>query len=389
MGLSTNKFKIFEETNSEILRENTNLKNKLEELNEQLNKENQRNNHLVAESDKIKVNLDNKESDLERLREDFKRLDDKYHRKIDELEKNYKDKLATNTQNIREDYVNSIAKLNSEVESLILETEKLKLDKNNLIVKLEEYDQIFKDKEVEFKKILSFKDEEYDNLAKTIRQLQIELRELDSSYRGKSEEFKLQINQLQNDDEKKLYIISTKEKQISDNKNEINRLNSVIEDLNLELDNFKEEIRNKENINAKLNNDLNNFLNDLKLYEYKLRTNDEAFDKSREEFEQRLRFSENEKQKLLSDKRSLKDDIQMLKKQINDLDLFYMNKKKDIEYETNDIIERSNQDIIKNFKLKEEEYITEIKNLQNLMDDRDRQKDEVCFKLDNKIHKVL
>lgn len=389
MGLSTNKFKIFEETNSEILKENTNLKNKIEELNEQLNKEIHRNNYLASENDKFKVNLDNKESDLVKLKEDFKRLDDKYHRKIDEAEKTYKEKLATNTQNIREDYVNSIAKLNSEVESLILETEKLKLDKSNLIVKLEEYDQIFKDKEVEFKKILSFKDEEYDNLAKTIRQLQIELRELDSSYRGKSEEFKLQINQLQNDDEKKLFIINTKERQISDNKIEITRLNSIIEDLNMEIKNLKEEIKNKENINAKLNNDLNNFLNDLKLYEYKLRTNDEAFEKSREEFEQRLRFVESEKEKLLSDKRSLKDEIQMLKKRVNDMELFYMNKKKDIEIETNDIIERNNQDIIKNFKLKEEEYITEIKNLQNLLDERDRQKDEVCFKLDNKIHKVF
>lgn len=365
------------------------MKNKLDELNEQLNKEIHRNNYLSAENDKLKLNLDNRESEIAKLKEDFARLDDKYNRKIYEAEKIYKEKLSANTQNIREDYVNSIGKLNSEVESLILETEKLKLDKSNLIVKLEEYDQIFKDKEIEFKKILSFKDEEYDNLAKTIRQLQIELRELDSSYRNKSEEFKLQINQLQNDDEKKLFIINTKDKQIFENKNEIGKLNSIIEELNMEINNLKEEVRSRENINAKLNNDLNNFLNDLKLYEFKLRTSDEAFEKSREESEQKIRYVENEKEKLISDKRALKDEIQALKKRINDMEVFYMNKKKDIEFETNDIIERNNQDIIKNFKLKEEEYITEIKNLQNLLDERDRQKDEVCFKLENKIHKVI
>lgn len=387
--MSTNKFKIFEETNAEIHKENSNLKNKLDEINEQLNKEFHRNNYFTTENEKLKINLDKRESDLLKLKDDFKRLDDKYHKKIDEAEKSYKEKLDVITQNIREDYVNSIAKLNSEVESVILETEKLKLDKCNLIVKLEEYDQIFKDKEVEFKKILSFKDEEYDNLAKTIRQLQIELRELDSSYRNKSEEFKLQINQLQNDDEKKLFIINTKENQILVHKNEIAKLNSIIEDFNMEMGNLKEEIRNKENINTKLNNDLNNFLNDLKLYEYKLRTNDEVFEKSREDFERMFRNLENEKESLLNDKRSLKDEINILKKRINEMEVFYMNKKKDIELETNDIIQKNNQDIMKNFKLKEEEYITEIKNLQSLLDERDRQKDEICFKLDNKIHKVF
>jgi len=365
------------------------LKTKLDELNEQLNKEIHRSNYLAAESDKLNKNLDSREAEIATLKEDFARQEDKYNRKVYETEKTYKEKLSINTQNIREDYVNSIGKLNSEVESLILETEKLKLDKSNLLVKLEEYDQIFKDKELEFKKILSFKDEEYDCLAKTIRQLQMELRELDSSYRNKSEDFKLQINQLQNEDEKKLFIINTKDEQISDSKNEIGRLISTIENLNIEINNLKEEIRNKENINSKLTNDLNSFLNDLKLYEFKLRTNDEAFEKSREEFEQKLRLVDNEREKLALDKRNLKDEIQILKKRNSDMEVFFMNKKKDIQIETNDIIDRNNQDIIKNFKLKEEEFITEINNLQNLLDQRDRQKDEICFKLDNKIHKVF
>ena len=94
---------------------------------------------------------------------------------------------------------------------------------------------IFKQGENEFKKILTFKDEEYDNLAKTIRHLQMELRDLDTNYRNKSEEFKLQINQLQNDDEKKIYIINSKEKQNYDHKNEINKLNSIIQDLNSDI----------------------------------------------------------------------------------------------------------------------------------------------------------
>jgi len=361
---------------------------KLDELNEHLNKEIHRNNILTSENEKLKNILDNKESDLSKLKEDFKRLEDKYHRKIEDTEKSYKEKLNNNTQNIREDYVNNIAKLNSEVEALILETEKLKLDKSNLYVKLEEYDQVSKEKESEFKKILTFKDEEYDNLAKTIRSLQMELRDLDSNYRSKSEEFKLQINQLQNDDEKKLIIINAKEKQISDCKNEVNRLHSTIEDLNSEINNLKNEIHNKDNINTKLNNDLNNFLNDLKLYEYKLRSNDETFEKSREEYDQKFRTLENEKDKLITEKKSLKEEVQMLRKRINDMEIFYMNKKKDIELETNDIIERNNQDIMKSYKLKEEDYIMEIKNLQNLLDERDRQKDDICFKLDNKIHKV-
>ncbi len=364
------------------------LKAKVDELNNHLNKEINDNNFLNTENEKLKINLTNKDTEFNRLKEDFKKLEDKYFRKIEETEKNYKEKLAHNTQNIREDYVHSIGKLNSEVESLILETEKLKLDKNNLIVKLEEYEQIFKDKEDEFKKILAFKDEEYDNLSKTIRHLQMELRELDSSYRSKTEEFKLQINQLQNDDEKKIIFINNKEKSINDLKNEINKLNSIIDDLNMDINILKEEIHNKDNTNMKLNNDLNNFLNDLKLYEFKLRTNDEAFEKSKEEYDQRIIGHENEKEKLIYEKKNLKEEIIALKKRINDIESFYSNKRKDIEIETNDIIERNNQEILNNYKLKEEDFLTEINNLQNLLDERDRQKDEVCFKLDNKIHKV-
>jgi hypothetical protein len=284
--------------------------------------------------------------------------------------------------------VSNIAKLNTEAESFILETEKLKLEKSNLILKLDEYEQIFKEKEIEFKKILSFKDEEYDNLAKTIRELQAELRELDANYRNKSEDFKLQINQLQNDDEKKIFVINSKEKHIMDSKNEISRLNSLIDDQNQQINLLKIDINNKENTIVKLNNDLNNFLNDLKLYEYKLRSNDENFDRSKEEMMEKIRMIEAEKETILNEKKALKEEINRLKKTINDMENYYANKKKDIEYETTVFIEKNNNEIVKSFKLKEEEYMIEIRNLQKLLEEREQQKDDVCYKLENKIYKV-
>lgn len=378
-----------DETNTEIQRENVNFKNKINELKDKLTTETERNSYIFNENEKLKIELNKRDEEIFILKEELKKQEDKYYRKIEDNEKIYKEKIGNNTHIIREEYVNNVAKLNSEVEGLILETEKLKLDKNNLIVKLEEYEQLFREKELDFKKILNFKDQEYDNLAKTIRELQNELRELESNYRSKSEEFRLQINQMQNDDEKKIIIINTKEKQILDQKTEINKLGLFIDDLNDEINKLKGELLRKEDINSKLNNDLNNFLNDLKLYEYKLRTNDETFERSKEEFYQRFKSNESEKEILLKEKKVLKEEIQKLRRSLTDMENYYTQKKRDIEFETTEFIEKNNLEILKNFKLKEEELLIEIKNLKTLLDEREKTKNDVIYKLENKIYKVL
>ena len=137
-------------------------------------------------------------------------------------------------------------------------------------------------------------------------------------------------------------------------KNTINTLNNNIDNLNLQIENFRVDIGNKESMNNKLKSDLDNFLNDLKLYEYKLRTNEENHEKERLNLMEKLRVNEIEKENFYNEKRYLKDEINKLKKTINEMELYYMGKKKEIENETNNLIEKNSNDIIKNYNLREE-----------------------------------
>jgi len=386
--MSSEKFKVFDETNADICRENYNLKDKIEDLLHKLKEKEIHENNLNSDLESLKKTLNVKEIDLTRIREEIKRNEEKYFMKLENLERGHKDKLAKETQNISEDCLKNIAKLNSEIEVLVLENEKIKLEKNNFILKLEEYENIFKEKESEFKNILGYKDEEYDSLAKTISNLQMEFRELEGNYRNKSEEFKLQINQLENNDDKRIYVINGKEKQIVGLKSDINNLNATIDDLNMQIENLNIDIDNKEAMNNKLNSDLNNFLNDLKLYEYKLRTNDENHERERLDLMEKLRVNEIEKENSYKEKRALKDEINKLKKTISEMEVYYSGKKKEIEFETTNLIERNSNDIIRNCKLKEEELLIDIQNLKNILADREKQKDEMAYKLEGKIYKV-
>jgi hypothetical protein len=65
-----------------------------------------------------------------------------------------------------------------------------------------------------------------------------------------------------------------------------------------------------------------------------------------------------------------------------------MGKKKEIENETNNLIEKNSNDIIKNYKLREEEFNIDIQNLKNLLAEREKHKDELVNKLEGKVYKV-
>ena len=217
----------------------------------------------------------------------------------------------------------------------------------------------------------------------------MELREFDNNYRQKSEDFKLQINQHQNEDEKKIIIINNKEKNIFDLKNEINKLNSILDEKNDDIKDLHIDLQDKDNIINKLNTDLNNFLNDLKIYEFKLRNYDEMFEKSKQEYKEKIHMTNLEKDKVIAENKLLQDEIAKLRKKIIDINNYYSNKKKDIALETNDIIEQNNMDIMKNFSFKEEKLQMDILNLQKLLAEKERQKDDIVIKLENKMHRVI
>lgn len=162
----------YEDDFDNLLQENTNLQNKVKDLEGKLDKKTQTNkdstsslyekiDELNLENKKLKESHSNEINEItEKHQEDLKSKDDEYSQKIEGLNKELLSQSEANKKEVlelKDDYINSNKKLQKEIDSLRQEISDLK-DKHheeidNLTIYDEEYHMKISDHEKEMNKI--------------------------------------------------------------------------------------------------------------------------------------------------------------------------------------------------------------------------------------------
>lgn len=177
--VSKNKFKIFENSQLRLQDEINNLKNINEELKERINEMAQRD----FEKDQIIQDLKNSRENYDKIYEEQKidlfKKEEKIRNKLEEREKELKHKLLEKEELLKDEYIEEIKNLNRHMESIKSENDKLKFDIIDLKSIIDDYENMKHEREIEFKREIILRDNEYEKQQKLIRQLHEEIDDLE------------------------------------------------------------------------------------------------------------------------------------------------------------------------------------------------------------------
>jgi hypothetical protein len=392
--VSKNKFKIFENSQHRLQDEINNLKIINEELKEKINEMAQRD----YEKDQIIQELKNTRENYDRIYEEQKvdllKKEEKLRNKLEEREKELKNKLLEKEEILKDEYIEEIKNLNRHMEAIKSENDKLKFDIIDLKSILDDYENSKHEREIEFKREIILRDNEYEKQQKFIRQLHEEIEELEEKISEKTNDFSNKIRNTEQNENKYLQQINLKEKKIKESEDEINNLKNLIVDLQCSKRDLEIKIENKNNLldQIKLKNEEKE--KEIKNIENEMAEMQQLNMKELEIITHKFSDLTNDKENLLLENDDLKAALIKATTRIRELNEIIEIKYQNIEIQlvkekTNkENIERKYKDLQRKYNLNYDSLVNENSELRNNLEKQSIDMDNMITKFENKIQKV-
>lgn len=388
--VSTEKFKMFDETHRNLRNENISLKNKIEEQSSKINSLIQKEGFYSANLEETKSSYIKKEKEIERLENEMNKVVEKYKAKIEETETNLKNKLKIREEELKTEYIKELSKSNADIEKLIYENEKIKLETKNLNKQISNLENSLQEKEFEYKRVIDNKDREVEKLSKTIKDLNREIRETEQAYKEKTEEIKSKAKHSAQPDEIYKAYLNSKDKLIFELENEVRKLKHTLEFVTSELKEVEVVIESKENMIKKLKNENSELMKELNKKKLELQSEEDDIQIRLETAETKIKLLEREKEVLFKEKEEDHIEIFHLRSKLTNETKCLMSKtdKLNMNSDTSPIGEHSKYDSNLLTVDKEDQYLAEISRLQNMIMDRDKERDDIKIKFEKRLHSV-
>lgn len=388
VGISTNKFKLFEETNQSLRDENIHLKNKLDELGLKFNTSMQKENIISHNIDELKNTLVKTEQELERVNNELNKKDEDQKKRTEEIEALFKNKMKNREEELKAELLKEIVKTNGDIEKHLLENEQLRLENKTLLNKIEDFESVIMDKELEFKRAMDEKDREYEKLFRSLKELQRDIKEVEFNYKEKIEDLKRKNKNLDEGGNTVRKDLISKDKQISSLQKENAELIKALEELNDYIQEYEITLDNKENVIKTLRNENSEILKGVNKNKLECEEYENKFVLELEALNNKLKLLEREKEMLFKEKDEDHKEIIELRTKLNDLQGSHTSKLISMDKDKEVSVEKHSKELLNSFNSKEDQYLAEISRLQNLIMERDHERENMKLKYEKKIHSV-
>lgn len=392
--VSKNKFKIFENTHQRLNEEINNLKIINEELKEKINEMSQRD----LEKDNIIAELKNARENYGNMYEDQKldllKKEEKLRNKLEEKEKELKQKLKEKEEILKEEYIEEIKNLNRHMENIKSENDKLKFDIMDLRTLIDDYENSKHERELEFKREILLRDNEYEKQQKIIKELKSEVEFLEEKISEKANDFSMKIRNTEQNENKYIQQMNLKDKKIKENEEEINNLKNLILDLqSIERDlEIKLENKNNQMEQMKFKNEEKD--NEIKNIETEMGEMQQLNMKELEKITHKFSDLTNDKENLLLENEDLKAALVKATTKIRELNELIEIKYQNIEMQLvkektgKENLERKYKDLQRKYNLNYDSLVNENSELKNNLEKMNIDMDNMATKFENKIQKV-
>jgi chromosome segregation ATPase len=388
VNVSSNKFKLFEEANENLRVENSTIKIKLDDYKNKIEQLTQKENVLNTTIEELKSKLSRKDVESEKLECEYSKKEENLKKRYEDNETNLKQKIKSREEELKSEFLKGITSTNSECEKTLVEIEKIKLEKKTLEQKIDSFENIIHEKEIDFKRSLDHKDREYEKLFRNLKELQRDIKEVEFTYKQKIEEIKTKNKNLEYDELETKKLNEINEKQIQQFKNELMETNLYLEDCMSSLKETEITLNNKESVIKTLKNENCELLRELQRKDEEMQQIADKFNMKIETVNNRIKILEKEKDILFNEKQEDHKEIISLRNKLNESTGLYNQKISYIERDKEMIFEKHTKEIKIKFEEKEDEYLSEISRLQNIILDRDSERDSLKQKFDKRCHSV-
>jgi len=269
--MTNNKFRCLEEKNQckfclniVLKEENDKLKKENSEHKNTINNLSHQNDNLTNKNlNELKSIKQNFEITILELKQELNRKEDAMKSKYEENEKSYKSRTSKREEDLKQEYINEIAKVSSNLETSRIENEKLRMENNRLQGTLEDYQNIIQEKSLEFKKNYDLKDKSYEKLVKSLKDVQKETKDLESKYNSQNTDLLIKLKLCEENENKLKNEIAKREKVINDIELESYRLKQLIDDYECKIKESNIKLENKESVIEELKNQNNEIISEF------------------------------------------------------------------------------------------------------------------------------
>jgi len=393
--VSKNKFKIFENTNQRLNEEIANLNQVIEDLNLRLSEFSQRD----IEKDNMIQELKNARNTYDKIFEETKyellKKEEKLRIKFEEKEKELKQKFKEKEDILKEEYIQEIKGLTKKMEEIKSENDRLKFENIDLKASLEDQENYKHNREIEFKREILLRDNDYEKLQKKIREMQNDLEELENKLKEKGNDFNNKSRNWEQNEAKYVYQINSKEKKIKDLLEEVDNLKNLVIDLQSVCKEFEQKIENKQKIIDQLKQKNEESVQEIKNMESEIGEIQQNNMRELEQITIKITELSQEKDNLILENEDMKNALMKATNRIRELNEVIELKYQGIENQLvkertmKENLERKFKDMQKKYNINHEKLIEEINDLKNVLDKKQIDMDNLVTKYETKIHKVL
>ena len=373
---SAEKFKQIEEANENLKKTNNSLVSQLAEYENQIK-------ILKIKNEENEANAKN----LTMYQEHITEMQNEFTQKEIKLNRKYQDK----ENSIKNEFLNEISKLTKELEELRVQNEKLKFDISTLNLNIESLKSKSEDKEYENTATINKKEKEINKLKSQIEDYQKKLNEIEGTNKEREMNFISDFTKLKQDNESLINTLNQKNENVYDLEAKIETLNKNIDTLvneakenQLSLDNKNTIIEQLKNQNEELQKEIADRDNELEILE-QTRQNDANTYNAK--IEQVLK----EKNDLENIKAELTDNLSQANQKIKQMNAFMTDKFNSLiqslqsETAKNENLEKKYKSLIKSLKVKHKSLNEENKQLKEVINQKDIEKEHMEYQYQNEI----
>jgi chromosome segregation ATPase len=392
--MTKSKFKAFEDSNQLIKDDNENLKRFLAEYKERiedLEGNEKAKDHRIAHLMSEKMNLENS---LDERKLDLIHREDDLRVKYEDKEREVKGKYKEREENLKKDYISEISSINTTLELLRIENEKLKIEIKGLKRVVEDSESLIEEKEHEFIRVNEIKDLEYEKLQKTLKELLNDIQDFENKYNDKNTDIVAKFKRFEENESQLYDQLSGKQKRIKQLEDEMNGYKNYILDLQANLKEYEIIIENKEKLIDQLKTQLEEIVKELQKKEIELAHTDDLKHKEMNDICDRVNSLSDEKDAILKENDDLRKNLEHAAEKMKELTGLIDDKYKIIEsnyqLEMNgkQKIENKFRAMIKQLQDNEDKMMKENSALKDLLSHKDMDIEKLRMGYENKVQKV-
>jgi len=388
------KVQIFENVNRGLNEEIANLTQIIEELKFKLNEYSERN----AEKDNLIQEVKNSRNSYDKIFEESKyellKKEEKLRIKFEEKEKELKHKLKEKDENLKQDYLDEIKNLTKKMDEIKSENDKLKFENIDLRAAIDDCENAKHETEIEFKRINLLRENDFEKLQKKNFEMQTDIQDLEAKLADKANDFNAKIRHSEQSEGKFVFQLNAKEHKIKEYEDEIENLQNLVVDLQNVCRENELKVENKLKNIAQLQQKNEESAQEVKNLESEIGKIQKNSMKELELITFKITELSHDKENLIGENEDLKNALLKATNRIRELneviEIKYQGIENQLIKETSakENIERKLKDLQKKYSLNHENFLNEISDLKNELENKRIDIDNLVTKYETKIHKV-